>query len=48
MFNKIEPMEGQDLLKEINILIECHGMCGNQKSVIRLGGLDEKDRDVQA
>ena len=46
LFNKIEPVEGQDLLKEIMILNRVSGSVW--KSVIRLRGLDEKDRDVES
>ena len=45
LFNKIEPVEGQDLLKEIMILNRVSGSVW--KSVIRLRGLDDKDRDVE-
>ena len=46
LFNKIEPVEGQDLLKEIMILNRVSGSVW--KSVIRLRGLDDKDRDVES
>ena len=46
LFDKIEPVEGQDLLKEIMILNRVSGSVW--KSVIRLRGLDDKDRDVES
>ena len=46
LFNKIEPVEGQDLIKEIMILNRVSGSVW--KSVIRLRGLDEKDKDVES
>ena len=45
MFIEIEPVADQDLLKEVKIL---HRLSGSVwKSVIRLRGMNEKDRDVE-
>ena len=45
LFNEIEPVGDQDLSKEIKIL---HRLSGSVwKSVIRLRGLNEKNRDVE-
>ena len=45
MFIEIEPVGDQDLSEEIKIL---HRLSGSVwKSVIRLSGMNEKDRDVE-
>ena len=43
--NEIEPVEDQNLLKEIQILNRLSGSV--RKSVKRLRGLDEKDGNVE-